>query len=110
MMQQGLSGPAIAYNEYHIAPAASALGRRDGAHEEYLRNRAAAKCARGARVTPKGPAQPPRKPRRMRAVLRSLHRDLAKAQATGDMARFLALRYRFETLMAARAKRLGVGE
>lgn len=105
-MFQGLSGPSIAFNEYHVAPAASALGKRDGAADEHRRNKSAAKAERRARVAPKGPEQTPRKPRRERYALRVLRSDVKKAMARGDMATFARLAHKFETLMSRRAQRI----
>lgn len=105
-MFQGLSGPGIAFNEYHIAPSATASAKRTGAADEHARNKRAAKCARRKRKPYAGPPQPTAAPRRERYVLRALARDIRKAMARGDTATFARLAHKFEILMALRSKRL----
>lgn len=108
MMLAGLHGHSIAYNEHGLAPRASALGMRPGAHAERARNARAAKAERRARKPHVGPAQPPRTPRRERYVLHALRAGIKRAQRAGDMTAFAKLATQFESLMTARSRRLGV--
>jgi hypothetical protein len=77
-------GPSIAYNEHRVAPALSALGKRDGAEDERKRNRNAARNGRAKLALCHGPAQPAPAPKRLRTAMRVLQRQARNAVLRGD--------------------------
>ncbi len=109
-MYQGLSGHSIAFNEHGIAPRDTKLGRRPGAVAEYETNRRFAKRERRRRRALEAAGHYARAsrqaPKRERAVLRALRRDVLRAMRNGEQAKFASLASKFETLMALRSVRL----
>lgn len=74
-MQAGMFGKTIAYNEHRVAPALTVLARAEGAEEQRRANRNAARRRRQAGDALPGHACTA-KPRRLRAQVRSLQREI----------------------------------